>query len=210
MNQINAFDKKTWNEAEEFYFGEVEALLQQKVNVKFSNGRPYHAVFLIEKFFRHARRHMRIFSGSLTRQTEYGMGLYQDTHVIEAAKRFLEHPERKLTIVLEKDIDVDKGMSAQQHPLIEGVCSHLEQVPTKGGELRVFQAHPSVLKFLDQRQFLHHLIVMDHQAWRIETDAEKFKAQVNTGDSKGAGKLAEMFDVVLCSNATQLVPVPIP
>lgn len=210
MNQINAFDEKTWNEAEKFYFEEVESLLQQKVNIKFSNGRPYHAVFLIEKFFHHARSHMRIFSGSLTRQTEYGMDLYQDPHVIKAAKEFLGRPQRRLTIVLEKDIDVDEGMSAQQHPLIEGVCSHLEKNLLKGGELRVFQAHSSVLKFLEQRKFLHHLIVMDHQAWRIETDAEKFKAQVNTGDSKGASKLARMFDEVLCSNAIQLVPIPAP
>ena len=53
---INAFDKNTWTESGRFYFDYVEKMLEKEANIVVRNGRPLHAVYLIEAFLRKAQK----------------------------------------------------------------------------------------------------------------------------------------------------------
>ena len=203
---IDPFDEGSWTESERFYFERVSKLLNERADIRFSNGQPAHAVYLMKLFFQTAERRMRIFSGNLARRTEKGILLYENPHVISASANFLCRPGNKLMIVLEKDIDVDDGQTADGHPFIAEILKRRNTGDMKGS-LFLGKARQEDLKFLRDKKFLHHLVIMDEQAWRIEIDPvpNRVKAQVNAGDRAGAQTLVNLFDKVLFRRAEKTI-----
>lgn len=206
---LDPFDEGSWTESERFYFEGVRKLFNERADVRFSNGKPAHAVYLMVLFFQMAQRHMRIFSGSLTRRTSAGILIYEHPRIISASADFLCRPDTKLLIVLEEDIDVDHGQSVDEHPLIAEIQQKRDSGDLKGS-LTVSKAHNADLTFLRNKQFLYHLVIMDEQAWRIETrpDPNNVQAQVNAGDQTGARTLAHLFDNILLHRAEPLIEIP--
>lgn len=78
---LDPFDERSWTESERFYFEGARKLFDERADVRFSNGKPAHAVYLMVLFFQMARRRMRIFSGSLARRTAADILLYENPRI---------------------------------------------------------------------------------------------------------------------------------
>lgn len=201
--RINAFDESTWTESERFYFEYVEEMLESGTNVVVKNGRPIHAIYLIQAFLRKAKNTVRLFSGTLKQRTDE-LEMYGDSHVVTAARDFLSRPDADLRIVLESDIDLMEGQRIENHPMID-MAHQLRAAGRMGGVFRVRRAPEDNIEFLRKEKFCHHMMIIDDRAYRLETDTENFKAHVNFGDAKTAGKLSQIFDRILFEKGKTLV-----
>ena len=204
VNAVNPFDPDTWTEEERFYFEYVDEKLDAKENVGISNGKPIHAVYLIEGFLSRATQQVRLFSGKLSRTSESGTPIYADPHVAAAALKFLSKEGSRLTVVLEKDIDVEAEQSVEDHPLVNEILAAKERNEV-AGTFELCQISDEALQFLDRHEVHNHLMILDEQAYRIETDLEEFKAHVNFGDTKSAGILANLFDKCIHPGSKTLI-----
>lgn len=211
-NMIDAFDEATWSKDERFYFDSVNQMIQDDRSDPFgsggdpfSNGKPWHAVYIIAAFLREAAQQVRIFSGKLTRRTGDGVAIYADPHVADAAETFLTRADSALKIVLQEPIDVDSGRPTITHPLIERIRA-LRESGKLNGTCEVRQARAEDLEFLREKNFLHHMMVMDQRSWRleIEPNLDDVRAKVRIGDPKGARSFAQVFDEVLFQAATPI------
>ena len=201
--RINAFDENTWTESERFYFEYVEGMLESGANIVVKNGRPIHAIYLIEAFLRKAKNTVRLFSGTLKQRTDE-LEMYGDSHVVTAARNFLSQPGADLRIVLESHIDLMEGQGIEDHPMID-MAYELWTAGRMGGAFRVRRADEDNVEFLRREKFCHHMMIIDERAYRLETDTEKFKAHVNFGNAKTTGKLSQIFDRILFDSGKTLV-----
>ena len=204
---VNPFDPNTWTEEERFYFEYVDKKLKAKENVGISNGKPIHAVYLIERFLRQATQQVRLFSGKLSRAAESGTQIYADPHVAAAALKFLSKEDSRLTVVLEKDIDVAPRQSVKDHPLVNEILTAKERNEV-AGTFELCKIDNDQLDFLNKQKANSHFMVLDKRAYRIETDPnpEKLTAYVNFGDTKSAGILADLFDKCINFRSENLIP----
>ena len=193
-NLVNAFDSSTWDAAERAYFQYVDGVIAKGKNQRFSNGKPWHAAYLIFKFLGAAQRHVRIFSGTLARSTPEGVPIYEAPSIIKAAGAFLKRPGTSLWIALEQAIDAPEG-DADKHPLIAGVHRLREQGDLRGS-MEVRRVKDQTVESLRQRSALYHMLLMDERGWRLETDPHlpDVKAIVNAGNTKEAAHLCRAFD----------------
>ena len=193
MSKIDAFDSKTWTDTEEFYFKYVDEIIQTKRKTELSNGMPWHAAYLIRAFFGHAESHIRLFSGRLSRKSRDTTEIYQARPIIDAACRFLANPESRLDIVLENEIDIDRGKLIDSHPLIRGL---LDAEGTRKGVFTLSKADQKELDFLREKGFLMHFMTMDNRAVRVEVDPNPVdvKAYVKFFDKKLTKAYANLFD----------------
>ena len=189
-----------------FYFDYVERMLDEGANVVVKNGRPIHAIYLIEAFLRKAKNTVRLFSGTLKQRTDE-LKIYGDSHVVAAARNFLSRSGTDMRIVLENPIDLTEGQRMEDHPMIDTAYG-LRDEGRMGGGFRVRRARKDNIRFLRREKFCHHMVIIDERAYRLETDPEKFKAHVNFGDKKTAGKLSQVFDRILFDGGEPLVSIP--
>lgn len=213
--QFNLYDKNTWTMEQRFYFQNVDRLIKTKANVTFANGLPEHAVYLILTFFTHARKSIRIFCEHLTQTTSSGVEIYANPLVIEAARTFFLRRGTKLDLVLRDNIDLKPSEAgATDHPLIRGLLDLSDGIgevhnglgaPKR--RLRVMRANNDVVEFLRKHNFLYDMMVMDEQAWRIETYSgdDSVRAQVNLGDKKNAKWIYGLFDRLLLKDSQDLL-----
>ena len=188
---------------EQLYFGMIDRAIEKKENVNISNGEPAHAVYLLNKFLSTADRVLNIHAGALSRQVEDENGAkdvmaYADPQLAESAIAFLQKENSKLSVVLADDIDVEEGQGVLDHPLIAAI-SEAEGLK---GTLAVARARPE-----DCESFPYHFLVMDGEAWRLETEPEKAIAMVNFGDQEFAEKLDGWFQM-MSSSAEPLLSIP--
>ena len=198
---IDPFDpeRKNWGESEIFYVDYVNRLMDKKTNRSFGNGRPFHAVYLIYKFFMHAQREMRIFSGKLLRQVgsegevDAGMPIYERKEVLDAVKHFLSKEGASLKVMLSEKLDVDEGQKPEHHPLVKAILELNDQHKFKGS-CKIRQLNEENVRNLDEFDVNRHLLLMDESAHRIEIDRDRFKAFVNMNDKQASGKMVHFFD----------------
>ena len=146
---LDAFDRATWNSAEHYYFEKVDDALKNAQNVLISNGRPQHAVYLIEKFFRNAEHAVRLFSGQLSR-TYGGVSVYANSHVVSAAEHLITQAGGTLTIVVEKELDVEGNQHAADHPLAR-MAAKAKSEGRLRGLLEIRKAPSDAVSFLERR-----------------------------------------------------------
>lgn len=199
---VNAFDKGTWNDEEEAYFAYVDRVIARGKDERFSNGKPWHAAYLIFKFLRFAKKHVRLLSGTLVRVTPNGVPVYGAPAVVDAARDFLRRQNSKLHIALEMELDVT-GADPNEHPLIAGV-SRLKDEGLLQGTLEVRMMLPKVAASLRRKEILHHMMLMDDRGWRLEVDSgpDDVKAIVNAGNAVEATALCNAFDVSIWRHGT--------
>lgn len=192
---VNAFDSSTWDPAERAYFHYVDGVIAKRKNQRFSNGKPWHAAYLIFKFLGAAQRQVRIFSGALLRRTPEGVRIYEEPRIVEAACAFLKRPETTLWIALQQAIDAPEG-DANKHPLVAGV-HRLKQHGHLRGSLEVRRVRDETVDSLRQRSALYHMMLLDERGWRLETapNLPGVKAIVNAGNTKEAAHLCRAFDI---------------
>lgn len=207
---FSLIDPRTWTDDQKIYFDGVDRMAKSRADIRFSNGLPEHAAYLILTFFRNAQSRVRIFCEHLTQTAENAAGnkvnIYSDENIVDEAIRFVLQPDAKLDIVLRDRLDVERQASAQSHPLIGGIIEVLGQSEAKK-KLKLRQVSSEVLQFLKDQKYLHDMMVMDKRAWRIETQAgaNGVKAQVNLGDGKGAKWLSGLFDRLYLPNSGDML-----
>ena len=185
---LDPFDEATWNSGEKRYFKQIDLALKESLDLPLSNGKPAHAVYLIDKFLRYATKNIRLYSGNL-RQTWDSIDVYGHERILDAARVLLRRGA-DLLIVLEEEID---GGSVKEHPLVRGASKWRDEGSMKG-RLDIRQAAPASIDFLKGRGFNHHWMVMDEQAYRLEADTGDIKAHVNFGDRTVGKALCDIFD----------------
>lgn len=205
MTALNPFDDRTWDEHERLYFREIDLAQKKKLDMLISNGKPEHAAYLIDKFFRHAQSDVRLFSGQLSR-TMGGVEMYGHPHIREAARGLFKRGCR-MYIVLEDPIDAPNH-DPDRHPLVtianelkERRHLHMDSL------LDIRMADSKSTAFLEKHGYLHHWMVMDDHAYRLETDTGTVKAHVNFNDEKAADALTSIFDNLLFDLGTPLATV---
>ena len=176
---------------EQLYRKMVDRAFEEKENKSFSNGRPQHAAYLMQKFFERAQSTIRLYSGCLKKQWG-GVQIFESSGVIGAALEFLRQEGSRLTIVLEKDID---GGSPEDHPFLLAVKN---AEPAIRGSVRV------CAKTVEITPPPPHFMVMDKRGYRVETKADEIVASANVNDEPLAQRIASFFDGVLVSNSTPL------
>lgn len=206
-NLVNAFDDSTWDHAERAYFHYVDDVLARGKDERFSNGKPWHAAYLIFKFLQAARQRVRLFSGTLVRSTHDGVCIYEEPQIVEAACGFLKQPSSALQIALEKDIDAP-NQDPNAHPLVAAV-HHLKERGDLRGSLEIRRVNEETLRALRGRNVLHHMMLMDDRGWRLETDPNPadVKAIVNAGNGDEATILRRAFDTGVWPHGKTLVCV---
>lgn len=205
---VNAFDKTTWDDGEEAYFDYVDGMIDQSKNDIFSNGKAWHAAYLIFKFLQRATTHIRIFSGTLVQTAPQGVAIYSEPKIIDAACDFLMREGSKLQIVLEKDIDAP-GRDPANHPLVRAIKRSNDDGSLRG-TLEIRRLPDDAVGSLRERGALHHMMLVDECGWRIEIDPnpDDLKAVVNAGDSRETPALCRAFDATMWAFGRQLIRVP--
>ena len=174
----------------------VDEAVGNATDMPISNGRPEHAVYLMQKMLEDAKEVVRIFSGKLTREFE-GVSAYGGDEILDAARAFLSRGG-KMKVLLEKPIDVDRGQNWTDHPLVKMALS-----VSNSSHFEVKQVPDKELEELREAKVLYHWITVDQRAYRLELDTEKAKAIANFGNPKTARALVVLFDG-LFSKATPL------
>ena len=196
---LNPFDPSTWGDDEKLYFNQIDLALEESLNLPLSNGKPAHAVYLIDKLLRNATKNIRLYSGNL-RQVWDDIDVYRHEVILDAVSVLLKRGA-DLFITLEEDID---GGSVMEHPLVRSAFKWNDEGLMKG-LLDIRQADQSSIAYLEERDFNHHWMVMDEQAYRLEADTGDIKAHVNFGDEVVGEALTKIFDRRLFRMARPLV-----
>ena len=206
-DRVNAFDDNTWDAEERAYFKYVDEVIGSGKDERFSNGRPWHAAYLIFKFLQAAKQQVRIFSGTLVCTTPGGVRIYEEPHIVKAAGDFLRQPGSVLRIALEKEIDAPH-QNPNEHPLVAGV-RHLQEQGQLGGTLEIRRVYEEATEWLRERQVLHHMMLLDERGWRLETDPNPMdvKAIVNAGNADEARSLCRAYDAGVWRHGETLVSV---
>ena len=196
---LDPFDPSTWGDDEKLYFNQIDLALEESLNLPLSNGKPAHAVYLIDMLLRNATKNIRLYSGNL-RQVWDDIDVYRHEVILDAVSVLLKRGA-DLFITLEEDID---GGSVMEHPLVRSAFKWNDEGLMKG-LLDIRQADQSSIAYLEERDFNHHWMVMDEQAYRLEADTGDIKAHVNFGDEVVGEALTKIFDRRLFRTARPLV-----
>lgn len=202
---VNAFDRRTWDDAEEAYFKYVDSMIADAKDEIFSNGKAWHAAYLIFKFLELASEQVRIFSGTLVQKTPQGVAIYSAPKIIDAASAFLRKESSRLQVVLEKDIDAP---DPNEHPLVQSV-KRMERDGSLHGTLEIRRLNDDTVASLQERDALHHMMLVDDRRWRIEIDPNPndVQAVVNAGSCRETRALNQAFDTVLWRNGDGVVSI---
>lgn len=184
------------------YYSLLDAALENKTDAVLSNGRPEHARFIIQRFLEHAKGTVRLFTGQLKR-TFNGVQIYEDKTIRKVAKEFLGREGTRLAILLQNDIDVEEG-EAENHPLVKDILEAAQRHELKG-TLEIRKASDNDVEWLCTSDFPYHWMVMDEEAYRLETECEQAKASVNFGDPKMAEALAKLFDRIFANGRPMML-----
>ncbi len=188
---VNLRDPNAADKADALYRQMIDAAAESGEHKTISNRDPRHAGYLMQTFFGCAKERVRIYTTQLARQID-SEHVYASPELIEKASALLAKPDSHVSIIVQGDLDVDKGMEAMDHPLIAAL-SHA------GAHLRVSQ-------YTAERQF-GDFAVMDETAYRAEVDGDRATAIANFGDPEFAAMLAELFDSMETSDhCRQIVP----
>ena len=201
---LDPFDESTWNEDQKWYFDGIDKALREGADLKISNGKTENTLFLVHRFLENAGSTVRLFSRRLTRETEDGMAIYSNPHVLEAAQNALKSGV-KVVVVVRDELDVEDG-DPRSHPLVQSALN-LRGIGSLAGLLALSRAAEKSVDWLDGLDCLHQWMTMDDRAFRLETDVENATAEVNFGRPDMAATLNRVFDFELLGHAKPLFAV---
>lgn len=181
---------------ERLYFEMINAAHEAREDKLISNGKPAHAVYLLNKFLASAERSVRIYTGKLSRVFDDVLA-YGDPELARSAIQFQQKENSSLSIMIAEDPDVEDGQSIKDHPLLAAISKAAIK-----GSVKVSRGNPD-----DLEGFNYHFIVMDEEAARVEYDTDKVQAFVNFGYAETGARLARLFDAYQ-RNSTPLLSLP--
>ena len=176
---------KTPDEADAGYYALVDRAFEGSEDRDISNSRPNHAAYIIHKLLDRAEQRVLIYSGRL-KQDQDGVSIYGSPSIIDAARKLLRKPQSELSIVVEKEVDVDDGQAPNDHPLIAAIQMEADRGWMRGKFDVKSLAH-------GEEPFPQHFVVMDDRAYRVETDGNQLSAIANFGDPETAKLAADVF-----------------
>ena len=176
------FNASTQEELE--YFQRIDEMAKNKESRFISNGKPAHAVYLIYKLLRGAERTVTIFTGKL-RQQFNGVAAYADPLLGYEASRFLRKENSSLSIIVEKELDVEDADEVSSHPFIRRIMDS----PQRRGTIEVLQLGDSV-----EPEEKYHFIVADNRAFRLEINTDEAEAIANFWNVEYATQLNDIYD----------------
>ncbi len=158
----------------------VKKLATERDGTPVYNGSLDHAAIIVENMFANAQSYIGILTGKLNPRV-YGV-----EEVVEQARLFLAEPNHKLEILLE-----DKGAAVtRDHPFYAAFLDF------SNVSIRTVPPEMSTL-------FDFHLLVMDNDSYRFESDKRQSAAVADFGDVTGGKNLRDIFDQlwsVACKN----------
>lgn len=164
----------TEDQATQEYRAMIERLSSERTNQRIPNGKPMHASILLEAMFRTGRDEVRIFTGELAPET------YARPELINAARRFLQKPGRRLRVLLQKKKPLSWVNDVPLLRVLKDGCGDSFEVRCATGAYASDAAH--------------HFAVMDSRAYRFEHDHSGTKAIANFNEPAVAASLVAAFD----------------
>ena len=171
---------------EQLYFKMIDEAMERKEDKIISNGKPAHAVYLLNKFLECAKQSVKIYTGTLA-QTFDNVVAYADPQMARSAINFLSKENSELSIVIVNEPDVHPGMTINEHPLLKAISEADSEIE---GRVDVWRGNPE-----DWEDYQYHFLVMDDEAFRIEVDTEEAQAYVHFADPGFAKNLSDTFDL---------------
>ncbi len=151
----------------------VDRLAKERDGRTISNSSDMHALSILRGVFSHAKKYVKLFSGSLS------LNVYNDEKLIDAMKHFVSN-EGKVEILI-------------QHPdKLEPSNKFLKELfdLKKTGQVKIFEVTEN--NALKNAQI--HFLVSDDSVYRIEVDIDNIKAIGSFNDEPRAAELKAAFD----------------
>jgi len=155
----------------EKYRDRIKLLARERNGAPIYNGSPDHAAIIVEHLFLAAHSEVRILSGDLNSR------VYGTSGVVQRAREFLAHSNRRLRILLERET------YSPTHPLVA------ELTPERNVQIAVIPA-------LVTGALKYHLATADNDCFRFEPEKENHVAVAAFGDEKSTANLNEIFDSI--------------
>jgi hypothetical protein len=153
------------------YREKIKQLARERNGDPIYNGSPDHAAIIVEYLFLSAESEVRILSGDLNAR------VYGAPGVVQRAREFLSHSNRRLRILLERET------YSPTHPLIG------ELTPERNVQIAVI---PDSI----QTALEYHLATADNDCFRFEPEKENHVAVAAFGNVKSTENLNAIFDSI--------------
>jgi hypothetical protein len=153
----------------------VESLLKLRSSARISNSIPAHAAILFEKFFEHAKDHVRIFCECLDAK------VFGDQFVVEQAKWALANRNVRISVITQKEPEPSDFLD-----LLQNAPSNVTFVQAAG--------HAKDLPM--------NFAVMDDEAVRVEPNRGRCEATAVMNIPDYAAQLVKYFDRIMLMERT--------
>ncbi len=154
-----------------------------KKDFQFTNKGEQHAAIVVANLIRTTDDELRIYSGKLNRDVA------NDSYLVKMLNLFLESG-KTLYLILDEMPDSD-GMSQSLKQIIASKNNHLRNVKIKIDTNNIFKEKLATI-FMDNQP--HHFMLGDNLSYRLEVDAEQYKAVCNFNDTEIVASLKKQFD----------------
>lgn len=184
-----------------FYREFVDDMFERGVDTEISNFRPENVEYALSKMLGAAKHSARILPADIQELTE--SGVFNSESVKKAAMSLLSHEGATLTIVIPPS---DQSFDLTTAPLLNDIATTAKN-GTIVGTLEVRKPSEKAVEFLEEKNFMRPMVVVDEKAFRIAGPSAHDMPYVNFGNEKEARSLAGLFDDVLCQPGKLLTTV---
>jgi len=161
----------------------VVEFADSKKDFQFTNKGEKHASIVVANLIKTTDKVLRIYSGEMSRNVA------NDSYLIKMLNIFLESG-KELYLILDT-MPNEEEISESLKQIISSENNPLRKVKIKIDENNKFKEHVSKV-FTDELS--HHFMLSDDLSYRIEIDAEEYKAICNFNDKETVKVLQNIFD----------------
>lgn len=155
----------------EQYRARIKFVANERIGEPIYNASAEHAAIIVEQLLLIAQRDIRILSGDLNSR------VYGTPGVVQRAREFIGHSQRRIRILLEKDT------LSPSHPLIESFDGDQEV------EIRILP--PSIAETLK-----FHAMTADEDCYRFEPEKDNHVAVAAFGNAPVTANLNSIFETL--------------
>ena len=154
-----------------------------KKDFQFTNKGEQHAAIVVANLIRTTDNELRIYSGKLNRDVA------NDKYLVKMLNSFLE--SGKILYLILDEMPSDEEISESLRQIIESSENPLRNVAIKIDTDSLFKEKLAKI-FTDEKP--HHFMIGDNLSYRLEIDAEEYKAICNFNNIKIVTTLKKQFD----------------
>ena len=161
----------------------VTDFADKKANFEFTNKGKHHAEIVVANLIKTAEKELLIYSGSLNKDVA------NNSYLVKTLNQFLESGKKLRLIVDSLPPEQERSEALKQILVSEN--NPLRDVRIKED---IDQSFANKLSDMFSDKQAHHFMVADGRAYRLEIDAEEYKAICNFNDEKIASTLKNLID----------------